>query len=92
MGGVRNGRMAHELYGTSVVVLRTLMTYGPRQLERKFIPATILSLLRQTPPRLSSGERRLDWIYVDDAIDAYIAAAIAPQIEGETLDVGSAPG
>lgn len=76
------------LYGTSVVSLRPFMAYGPGQDPMKIIPYTILSLLRGVAPELSSGERALDWVYVDDVIDAFVTAALRSDVEGRTLDVG----
>jgi nucleoside-diphosphate-sugar epimerase len=84
------GRMFDELFGLQVVNLRVFMVYGPGQADvRKLVPYTILSLLRGEAPELSSGTREIDWVYVDDVAAAYVAAARAPGIEGETLDVGS---
>jgi nucleoside-diphosphate-sugar epimerase len=82
-------RMFHELYGIPVVMVRPFMTYGPGQDERKLIPYVILSLLKEEAPRLSSGRQQIDWVYVDDVIDGFIAAAEVPNIEGQTLDLGS---
>ena len=31
----------------------------------------------------------MDWIYVDDVVDAFLRAAVAPGIEVASLDVGS---
>ena len=81
-------RMFLKLYGTPVVLLRPFMTYGPGQSPSKIVPHTILSLLRNEAPQLRSGERALDWIYVEDVIDAYLQAAWRPGIEGLTLDLG----
>jgi len=84
------GRMFHRLYGLGVVNLRVYMVYGPGQHdERKLVPHVITSLLRNSPPRLSSGLREVDWIYVDDVVDAFLVAAVSDGAAGETLDVGS---
>ena len=69
-------RMFVKLYGTPVVSLRPFMAYGPGQNPTKIIPYTILALLRGDAPQLSSGERALDWVYVDDVIDAFLAACL----------------
>jgi UDP-glucose 4-epimerase len=83
-------RMFHALYGTPIVWLRPYMVYGPGQLDvRKIVPYVTLSLLRGEAPALSSCRRRMDFIYVDDVVDAFVAAAVAPGIAGRTLDVGS---
>lgn len=81
-------RMFVKIYGTPVVSLRPFMAYGPGQHPTKLVPYTILSLLGGEAPRLSSGDRALDWVYVDDVIDAFVRAAVRPGIEGRTLDLG----
>ena len=81
-------RLFRALYGTPVIVARTFMTYGPRQHESKVIPHVISSLLGGRAPRLSSGARVADWIYVDDAVDGLLAAAAAPAAVKE-IDLGT---
>ena len=84
------GRMFHALYGLPVVILRVFMVYGPAQRDvSKLVPYVIRSLLAGESPRLSSGVREVDWIYVDDVVEAFISAATATGVEGSTLDVGS---
>ncbi len=83
------GRMFQALYGTPTVILRTYMTYGPGQDRKKLIPATIGSLLQGVPPQLSSGLWQADWIYVDDVLEGFLAAAHTPGLEGRTLELGS---
>ncbi len=66
------------------------MVYGPGQREAyKLIPYVTLSLLKGEVPKLSNGERVIDWIYVDDLVEGIHAAAVARNIEGATLDLGS---
>jgi UDP-glucose 4-epimerase len=84
------GRMFHALYGTSVVNARIFMVYGPEQPDlNKVIPYTALSLLRGESPRLASGARPVDWIYVEDAAAGLVALAAAPDVEGATIEIGS---
>jgi UDP-glucose 4-epimerase len=84
------GRMFERLYRLSVVNLRVFMVYGPAQRDvRKLVPYTILSLLRGKAPQVSSGGREVDWIFVDDVAEAFVAAASAPGLDGRTLDVGT---
>lgn len=82
-------RMFHKLYQTPVVLVRPFMTYGPRQNVRKIIPSVILSLLQKQAPKVASGQRQVDWIYVDDVIAGLLAAALVPGVEGYTFDLGS---
>jgi UDP-glucose 4-epimerase len=79
-----------QLYGLPVVNLRVFMVYGPGQWDgTKLVPYVISSLLRGEGPRLSSGMRQVDWVYVDDVVAAFVAAAEAERAPGSTVDVGS---
>ena len=82
-------RMFHQVYRTPVVAVRPFMTYGPGQRAHKLIPYVTQALLRGEAPKLSSGTRPVDWIYVDDVIDGVVTAARAPGVEGSTIDLGS---
>jgi len=84
------GRMFHALYGLPVVIARIFMTYGPDQPDQhKLIPYVTCSLLQGNVPRLGSGTRLVDWIYIDDVMRGLIAIASTPGIEGNTVDLGS---
>ncbi len=83
-------RLFHALYRVPVVTARIFMVYGPGQRDRtKLVPATILAALAGEAPKISSGERAIDWIYVDDAVEGLIALDETPGIEGSTLDLGT---
>jgi nucleoside-diphosphate-sugar epimerase len=83
------GRMFSKVFGLPVVIARTHMTYGPGQPSWKIIPYTIHSLLSGDRPRLSSGRRALDWVYVDDVADGLMLAAFTPGLDGATIELGS---
>jgi nucleoside-diphosphate-sugar epimerase len=83
-------RMFHALYGLSALVLRIFMVYGPGQSDTtKLVPYVIRSLIRGEPPRLTSGTRPIDWIYVEDVVDAFLLAAVAEDADGKVTDIGS---
>ena len=83
-------RMFHALYQTPIVIAKIFMVYGPGQSDHtKLIPYVTISLLRGEAPRLSSGLRSIDWIYVDDVVEGLIRCAEAPGIEGRTVELGS---
>jgi UDP-glucose 4-epimerase len=89
-GALAYARFFHALYDLSVIHLRVFMVYGPGQRDvRKLVPYVTLSLLRGQTPKLASGAREVDWIYVDDVVDAFLRAAIAQEAEGASLDIGS---
>ena len=83
------GRMFHALYKMPTVIVTPFMTYGPCQDSHKLVPSVILSLLQKKAPKLSSGQWEADWIYIDDVIQGFLAAAVVPGIEGMTVDLGT---
>ena len=84
------GRMFYQLFNTPVVMPRIFMTYGPNQKDlQKLVPSVTCQLLQGNAPRLSSGRRLADWIYVDDVVEGLLRAAIVPGIEGRVFDLGS---
>ena len=83
-------KMFYSLYGTPIVTARLFMVYGPNQIDHsKLIPYVTLSLLQGQSPQLMSGTREVDWVYVDDVVDAYLALACKQGIDGDTVDVGT---
>lgn len=83
-------RLFHDLWSLPTVVLRVAMVYGPgKQDERKLVPYVINCLLDGRAPELTSGSRRIDWVYIDDVVDAFLAASCAASVDGRTLDIGS---
>jgi UDP-glucose 4-epimerase len=84
------GRMFHQLFQLPVVMPRIFMTYGPDQKDvHKLVPYVIRRLLRGEVPRLSSGRRQADWIYVGDVVEGLLRAAVVHGIEGCGFDLGS---
>lgn len=83
-------RMYQRLWDVAVTVLRVSMVYGPAQRDTaKLVPYATLALLRGSDPQLSSGTRLVDWVYVDDVVDAFVAAADTDKSVGHVLDIGS---
>jgi UDP-glucose 4-epimerase len=82
-------KMFTTLYRTPVVTARVSFVYGPGQDAGKLIPYVIRTLLRGQEPRLTSGRLEADWIYMDDVIDALVRLAYMPNLEGQTIDIGS---
>ncbi|WP_345602361.1 NAD-dependent epimerase/dehydratase family protein [Pseudonocardia adelaidensis] len=79
-----------DLAQLPLVVMRLGMVYGPDDPHTtRLVPYVVDSLLRGVAPALSSGARRLDWVYVDDVVDALLAAAVEPDALGRVLDIGT---
>jgi nucleoside-diphosphate-sugar epimerase len=83
-------RMFHLLYQLPVVNLRIHMVYGPGQSDtKKLIPYVILNLLRGKAPTILSGHRKVDWVYVDDVVEAMFTTVSTRNTEGATIDIGT---
>lgn len=84
------GRMFYQLFRTPVVMPRIFMTYGPNQKDlQKLVPSVIGQLLRGEAPKLSSGRRLADWIFVDDVVEGLMKSAVLAGIEGSEFDLGT---
>jgi UDP-glucose 4-epimerase len=83
-------RMFHALWDVPAAVLRLGLVYGPGQSDPgKLIPYVVTTLLDGGSPSLTSGGDQFDWVYIDDVVEALILAAVAPDIEGDTVEIGS---
>jgi len=66
----------HGLWQLDVTVLRLAMVYGPDDPNaHRLIPSVVAAFADGRRPAVSSGTRRIDWVYVEDVIDAFLAAA-----------------
>ncbi|HWT05250.1 MAG TPA: GDP-mannose 4,6-dehydratase, partial [Xanthomonadales bacterium] len=84
----------HHTYGLPVTIARCGNIYGGGDLNwSRIVPGTIRSLLRGERPVLrSDGAPVRDYIYVKDAVDAYIALAEATEradVAGEAFNFGA---
>lgn len=78
----------------NMTALRYFCVYGPRQDYRRTIPpvmsAFIISLLRGEHPTIyGTGEKRRDFIYVDDVNDFHMKCLTDDRTHGATFNVGS---
>lgn len=83
-------RMFHALYGLPTSIARVFMVYGPAQRdETKLIPYVLRSLLSGQAPKITSGQRMIDWVYVADVVEGFLAIAVAKEGNCESVDLGS---
>ena len=83
-------RMFQALYGFPAAIARVFMVYGPAQHDMtKLVPYVIDCMLRGEAPKISSGTRRIDWIYVDDVVRGFLQLAAADGVDGQSVDLGS---
>lgn len=81
-------------HGLNLTALRYFCVYGPRQDYRRTIPpvmsAFILSLLRgQRPTIYGTGEKRRDFVYVDDVNDFHVQCLWDGRTDGRVFNLGS---
>jgi CDP-glucose 4,6-dehydratase len=82
-------------YGLPIVVARCGNIYGGGDLNwSRLIPGTIRSALLGQPPVIrSDGLYRRDYVYVEDAVEAYLAVAERielPDVRGKAFNFGPA--
>ncbi len=83
------GLSYHLSYGLPVAVLRPFNTYGPGQSGRAVIPAILGQALAGGRLRLGDTATTRDFNYVDDTVDAFLAAGRAPGAVGRVTQYGS---
>jgi nucleoside-diphosphate-sugar epimerase len=72
-----------------VVMLRPFTAYGPYERPDRLIPHVILSAMRRAPIRLTGGEQTRDFVYVEDAAEAFLVAGLPGAPSGEVFNVGT---
>lgn len=85
----------HSVHGLQTTVLRMTNTYGPgmriKDARQIFLGSWIRSLLEGAPIEVWEGRQMRDFTYVDDAANAFIAAALSPGSVGKVLNLGGSP-
>ncbi len=80
----------HRSFGVPAVVLRPFNTFGPRQSQRAVLPTMIRQLLAgRTEVRLGRLDPRRDLTYVADTVDGFVRAALAADVDGRTIQLGT---
>ena len=84
-------RMFH---GMRITALRYFCVYGPRQDYRRTVPPVmssfIIKLLKGEAPLIyGTGEKRRDFVYVDDINDFHMLSITDRRTDGNTYNIGS---
>lgn len=87
-------RCYHKSFGLNICVTRNANNYGGGDINlNRIIPGTIVSVLRgETPIIRSSGTPERDYMYIEDAMSAYLALAenmYRKEISGEAFNFGT---
>ena len=81
-----------RMHGLRACALRLCNVYGPRQRidddRQGVLPAFIRMALADQPLTLfGKGQQIRDCLYVDDAVEAFLAAAVSPAAVGEVFNI-----
>jgi UDP-glucose 4-epimerase len=93
------GESFHLLYsrvhGIASTALRLTNTIGPRMrikdARQTFVGVWIRRLLEGKPFEVWGGAQWRDFTYVDDAVEAFLLAAVRPEAVGEVFNLGGPP-
>ncbi len=82
----------HDVYGLRTVVLRLTNTIGPRMrvkdARQTFLGIWIRLLVEGKPFEVWDGEQLRDFTYVDDAVEAFLLAAVHEDADGRVFNLG----
>ena len=76
-------------HGLPVVSLRPFSVYGPLEAAYRLIPYCILRALDRSRIEVTAGKQTRDYVYVDDVMDAFVGAGVAPEALGGTFNVST---
>jgi UDP-glucose 4-epimerase len=87
-------RTIGALWGIETVALRIFNAYGPGQRTRPSHPPVVAQFLKQALAGgslvvLVGGGQTRDFVYVDDVVDALVAAASARGVDQQVINIGS---
>ena len=93
-GGASFCESYRQLYGMNMTVFRYFNVYGPAQDWRRIVPpvmsAFIIRMLQGEPPIIyGTGEKRRDFIYVDDLNDLHLCVLEDPRSNGKVINAGT---
>lgn len=86
--------LAHNYYkqfGLPTCAIRPFNIYGPGQVGEGAIHAFVLRALKNEPIQIhNEGDQIRAWCYIDDIVDAIVAAMTRDEAVGETFNIGNA--
>jgi UDP-glucose 4-epimerase len=92
MAGEAYHPLFRDVYGVKTRSLRLTNVYGPgmriKDARQNFLGIWLRRVIEGEPFEVWGGEQRRDLLYVDDAAEAFLYAAITPAAEGLALNVG----
>jgi UDP-glucose 4-epimerase len=82
-------RLYHANHGVDSVALRFFTVYGPRQRPDMAFRRFCEAIVARAPIEVyGDGDQTRDFTYVDDVVDALLAAGSAPAVGGRAYNIG----
>jgi nucleoside-diphosphate-sugar epimerase len=92
MAGEAYHLLFHDVYGIDTRSLRLTNVYGPgmriKDARQNFLGIWLRRALENEAFEVWGGEQRRELLYVDDAVEAFLLAAVCPDTAGLALNVG----
>ena len=92
MAGEAYHLLFRDVYGIKSRSLRLTNVYGPgmriKDARQTFLGIWLRRVIQGEPFEVWGGEQRRDLLYVDDAAEAFLYAAVTQEAEGLALNVG----
>src|SRR5215471_18015277 len=92
MAGEAYHLLFHDVYGIKTRSLRLTNVYGPgmriKDARQNFLGIWLRRVLEGEAFELWGGEQRRELLYVDDAVEAFLLAALCRDSAGQALNVG----
>ena len=79
MAGEAYHLLFHDVYGPGMRI---------KDARQNFLGIWLRLVIEGKPFEVWGGEQRRDMLYIEDAVDAFLAAAVSPATEGLALNVG----
>ena len=92
MAGEAYHLLFHDVYGIDTRSLRLTNVYGPgmriKDARQNFLGIWLRRALEGEAFEVWGGEQRRELLYVDDAVEAFLLAALCPETAGLALNIG----
>jgi UDP-glucose 4-epimerase len=92
MAGESFHLMFNSAYGIDTRSLRLTNVYGPgmriKDARQNFLGIWLRRVVEGDAFEVWGGKQRRDMVFVDDAVEAFLAAAVTPETQGKALNVG----
>lgn len=79
----------YRKYGLPVVSLRPFTLYGPWESKYRLISQVINNLDEDKNVELTSGHQKRNFVFILDAVEAFLNAGSITNVEGQTFNVAS---